>query len=163
MEKFTASEVRESAIAVAARDMEYEAEMLHAFADMLEAQERAVPVAIVKDSDALYTGFLSWTDESVPPETKLYTHPPSPSDAERLAYASLERFGRTRRALRPSQPPAASVPDAMVERACKRYAFREDGATFPDAYSDEEVLAERTLMREFLEHVLLAEQENPNG
>lgn len=45
------------------------------------------------------------------------------------------------------------ITDEMVERACKRYAFREDGATFPDAYSEYEVLAELTLMREFLAHV----------
>ena len=42
--KFTASEVRSAIGALEARDMEYEAGMLRAFADLLEAQERAVPV-----------------------------------------------------------------------------------------------------------------------
>ena len=41
--QFTASEVRESAIAVASRDMEYEAEMLRTYADRLEADEKGVP------------------------------------------------------------------------------------------------------------------------
>lgn len=49
---------------------------------------------------------------------------------------------------------AVQINDEMVERACKRYAFREDGATFPDDYSEYEVLAERKLMRDFLTHVL---------
>lgn len=51
-------------------------------------------------------------------------------------------------------PEAVQISDEMVERACKRYAFREDGATFPDDYSEYEVLAERKLMRDFLTHVL---------
>lgn len=90
-QQFTASEVRESAIAVVARDMEYEAEMLRAYADLLEAQERAVPVAY-----ALFTekGLLRmWAREwfadvhGAPVNlTPLYTHP-APSDAERLAEA----------------------------------------------------------------------------
>ena len=50
----------------------------------------------------------------------------------------------------------AAITDEMVERGCKRYAFRADGATFPDAYSEYEVLAERHLMRDFLTHVLTA-------
>lgn len=49
---------------------------------------------------------------------------------------------------------AVEITDAMIERACKRYAFREDGAVWPDAYSEYEVAAERALMREFLTHVL---------
>lgn len=52
------------------------------------------------------------------------------------------------------QAGAVRVTDEMVERACKRYAFREDGAVFPDAYSEYEVIAERRLMREFLEHTI---------
>ena len=43
---------------------------------------------------------------------------------------------------------APTVTDEMVERACKKYAFREDGATWPDAYSENEVRAERVLMLE---------------
>ena len=55
----------------------------------------------------------------------------------------------------PAQQPAApTITDEMVERACKKYAFREDGATWPDAYSENEVRAERVLMREFLAHAI---------
>lgn len=64
------------------------------------------------------------------------------------------------------EAPTEGVTDEMVERACKRYAFREDGATWPDAYSEHEVAAERVLMREFLEHVLAtppAPQRQPNA
>jgi hypothetical protein len=53
-----------------------------------------------------------------------------------------------------AQPSGVAVTDAMIERACKQYAFREDGAVWPDAYSEHEVAAERVLMREFLTHVL---------
>ena len=50
------------------------------------------------------------------------------------------------------QAPPAAVPvtDAMVERALKVLAFEHDGATFPNAYSFEEVKAERATMRKVL-------------
>jgi len=51
----------------------------------------------------------------------------------------------------PQAPPAAvPVTDAMVERALKVLAFEHDGATFPNAYSFEEVKAERATMRKVL-------------
>ena len=38
----------------------------------------------------------------------------------------------------------------MIERACKDYALRVDGALWPDAYDEHEVLALRAQMREIL-------------
>ena len=42
------------------------------------------------------------------------------------------------------------VSGEMIERACKEYALRVDGALWPDAYEEHEVLALRAQMREFL-------------
>lgn len=53
-------------------------------------------------------------------------------------------------------PPAAVVDEAMVERALKVLAFEDDGAVFPDAYSDEEADAEREKMRKALAAALQA-------
>ena len=86
MEKFTASEVRESAIAVVARDMEYEAGMLHAYADLLEAREKAVPVA--------------WRSLSLP--TTFICDAPKNLDCEK--WQPLY-----------TQPPAASVPNGLID------------------------------------------------
>jgi hypothetical protein len=49
-----------------------------------------------------------------------------------------------------SQPAGVVVSDEMIERACKDYALRVDGALWPDAYDEHEVLALRAQMREFL-------------
>ena len=49
-----------------------------------------------------------------------------------------------------SQTAGVVVSDEMIERACKDYAFRVDGALWPDAYDEHEVLALRAQMREFL-------------
>lgn len=48
-------------------------------------QQAAEPVAITKDSDDLYTGWLSWTGKELPPGTKLYTHPQPAQDAKDAA------------------------------------------------------------------------------
>ena len=49
-----------------------------------------------------------------------------------------------------SQTAGVVVSDEMIERACKDYALRVDGALWPDAYDEHEVLALRAQMREFL-------------
>jgi hypothetical protein len=56
--------------------------LLSEYADYLS--RAAEPVAEVKDSDALYDGFIAWRVQNPPPVgTKLYTHPPEPArDAE---------------------------------------------------------------------------------
>jgi hypothetical protein len=113
--------------------------MLNAFADLLEAQEKAKPVAYAEFADNGCVRMWSRGYEERSPGTRmvpLYTHT-APSDAERLAEA-LERTARHRaaadridpdqwrsvlyswedRALAAhsaqAQPPAASVTDAMV-------------------------------------------------
>lgn len=76
MEKqFTASEVRDWERAYKGTGA---AKVFGAFADLLEAQEKAVPVMVVNH--------VSSAEHDLPIGMKLYTHP-SPAGAERLAEA----------------------------------------------------------------------------
>ena len=86
MTTFTASEVRETAIAIGLIDMPDTARMLHAYADRLEADEKAMPVAW--RSVSLPTTFICDAPKNLDYEKwePLYTHP-APADAERLAEA----------------------------------------------------------------------------
>lgn len=65
-------------------------------------------------------------------------------------YVRLRDFNAVVQALESPAPPAVKaveVDEAMVERALTSRAYREDGARWPDAYSDEEQKMERENMR----------------
>lgn len=97
-QQFTASKVRSAIGALEARDMEYEAGMLRAFADLLEAWEGAEAIgflsagalaALVDCRSDDYNGTVDlWmrSNDAVKATIPVYTRP-SPSDAERLAEA----------------------------------------------------------------------------
>lgn len=224
MEKqFTASEVRE--VMERMRDCmarhevptvdEYTRswEAMNAFADLLEAQEKALKSRLAENT-VLGPGALQkaesirqtrnspngstwmdvkyedvWASAVAHPksfETRiLYAHP-DPADAERLAEAlrelvhaceehdsmvsriighpagwNAQYLNTARQALAAhsaqEQPPAASVTDAMVERA--RLAYAETEEAFPDEFGVGET---QDPMRAALEAALAA-QENPNG
>ena len=169
MEQFTANEVRTESCKQGQLHRQPASDMLNAFADMLEAREKAVPVAQVEDQ----FGFpiMEWigdAGEKCLVGTNLYTHP-SPADADRLAEAlrgileigkrNMENqkydgfFNAAREALAAhsaqAQPPAARVTDAMVERA-------------QDCLHDKGKDIGYYHMRAALEAALAA-QENPNG
>ena len=135
------------------RQGEFEsARMLHAYADRLEADEKAMPVAITCDGyDGDRTGCIK-SYKPLPMGTNLYSRP-APADAERLAEAlrkvqswpladeaiddNLQAEAReVDEALAAydarcaqAQPPAASVTDEMVERARSAFVQADDGST----------------------------------
>lgn len=76
--QFTASEVRDAITWKYGDKLTRVSAMLTAYADLLEAQERAVPVMVVNH--------VSSAEHDLPIGMKLYAHP-VPSDAERLAEA----------------------------------------------------------------------------
>lgn len=90
---FTASEVRELAVTMGAMNLPTTRDMLRAYADRLEADEGAVPVAYVLKHEKLsfkptiYYGEVETLQRKFGGEiVRLYTSP-SPPDAERLAEA----------------------------------------------------------------------------
>lgn len=163
-QQFTASEVRGNASFRRKAEPEL-AEMLYAFADLLETREKAVPVMVVNH--------VSSAEHDLPIGMKLYTHPAT-SDAERLAEAlhmislvhsdcarndteKMEAMCRIARGAlservthsAQAQPPAASVTDEMVMRLKRALPLFCADVTMADA-------------RAALEAALAA-QENPNG
>ena len=137
MTTFTASEVREL---VGTEDIIARArvdKMLRAYADRLEADEKARPVAWLEippgeQGDPYYPGYRFHGLTSLPfGRYDLFIRPvPASSDSTQ------------------AQPPAASVTDEMVERARSAFVQADDGSTgITDA----------------IRAALLAAQENPNG
>lgn len=96
--QFTASEVRAAIAGFSGYSVTHHGiggnliAMLNAFADLLKAREKAVPVMVVNS--------VSSAEHDLPIGMKLYTHP-SPSDADRLAEAlrrtcrKMKTFSRT--------------------------------------------------------------------
>lgn len=123
MEQFTASEIRDAITWKYGDKSTRISAMLNAFADLLEAREKAKPVMIVNH--------VSSAEHDLPIGMKLYTHP-SPAYAERLGElrcilrnamtqgdARVIGKDELKRALEiladlsaQAQPPAASVPEA---------------------------------------------------
>lgn len=99
-------------------------------------------------SDAIAQALDAWFEQPGFKET------PDPEHVRRMGLAIAAYESAREIAPQPGEG-GSGVTDEMVERACKRYAFREDGAVWPDAYSEHEVAAERVLMRELLEHARL--------
>lgn len=176
MTTFTASEVRESAIVVVSRDMEYEAEMLRAYADRLEADEKAAPAAWLASCPGptcVSAPFLTreeaqecgnaWDHCYVTP---LYTHP-SPADTERLAelLRGLE-IGPMAAMLSPKELFAIG---AAIAAQAKEAQPPAASLTFATPKTEEDVMAYLRIaklhikrFREILQAALAA-QENPNG
>ena len=136
MTTFTASEVRDQAewlSSVSVIGTGKTCQILLAYADRLEADERTEPVMWVDPTtfcDAYPNcvkklSFMSSDDEDAGVEyVALYTHPAQ------------------------AQPPAANVTDEMVERARSAFVQADDGSTgITDA----------------IRAALLAAQKNPNG
>ena len=172
MEQFTANEVRELAVTMGAMNLPTTRDMLNAFADRLEADEKEKPVADY-DPRASFTVPIDTTTLQ-----RNATHP-APADAERLAEAlrqamqslrtiergamreeGLEDAGNVRAYARSranvagnalaahsaqAQPPAASVPDERKQ---------DEGAGDEDSYN-----AGWNDCRK----AMLAAPENPNG
>lgn len=168
MTQFTANEVRDAITWKYGDKSTRISAMLTVLADMLEAQEKSVPVMVVNH--------VSSAEHDLPIGMKLYTHPAS-ADAERLAEAlrnlvsewvaiaddgdaTLEDSAIGYRACAnrlsamlaahsaQAQPPAANVTDEMVERARSAFVQADDGSTgITDA----------------IRAALLAALENPNG
>lgn len=163
---------------------------MDAFADLLEAREKAKPVMIVNH--------VSSAEHDLPIGMKLYTHP-SPSDAERLAEAlrcaltwievaphadscgdadaynhtELRSCGCGKDAIvenltealaihsAQAHPPAASVMDAMQELADKYHELLWAVARkFPGETRHETAL--RYIREAECQEAVLATQENPN-
>lgn len=111
MTKFTASEVRKNGDELFAHNAAITRAMLNAYADRLEANEKAVPLAWIDPTtinDAHPTcvkklSFMSCADADAGIEyVPVYTHP-APADAERLAEA-----------LRQVQKAAANSPKSAI-------------------------------------------------
>lgn len=146
MTQFTANEVREAITWKYGDKSTWISAMLRAYADRLEADEKAVPVAWRQRHLAPDGSQIGWILTETRP-AYFYTEPlytnPAPSDAERLAEAlrrtcrKMKTFSRTGALdgavavwvdeiesvlaahCAQAQPPAASVPDAMQELADK--------------------------------------------
>lgn len=138
--QFTASEVRDAARNYNG-DTAAPLNMLRAFADLLEAQEKAVPVAYAEFTDGGCIRMWSRQYEERLPGTRmipLYIHSAQ------------------------AQPPAASVTDAMQELADKYHELLWAVARkFPGETRHETAL--RYIREAECQEAALAAQENPNG
>ena len=134
MTTFTASEVRERANACCGwPGCPLISDMLNAYADRLEADERAEPVMWVDP-----TTFC----DAYPFCVKKLSFMPSDDEDAGVEYVALYTHSAQ------AQPPAANVTDEMVERARSAFVRADDGSTgITDA----------------IRAALLAAQENPNG
>lgn len=196
--QFTASEVRDYLFSIEERSSrqwliahDTDLGMLRQFADLLEAQEKAVPVYQHRSKNGPRIQWFDCSEETFTAMEHnkhdrehfnrriLYTHPAS-SNAERLAEALRNLVEASHYADAPdeheaaeaalaahsaqAQPPAARVMDAMVERAL--YARVPGGAQvwhwLPDECGRHPHPTAYAIMRAALEAALAA-QENPNG